>query len=78
MAAKHSASPTSYRAFFHGLGHEDQFPMPGTSARYGFRKEKITGTRRNGRDAPLMAVRVITPLDPGGPPKPTLTAARHG
>jgi hypothetical protein len=34
MAAKHSASPTSYRAFFHGLGHEDQFPPRRLNARY--------------------------------------------
>ncbi len=39
-----------------GSGHEDQFPVPGASARYGFRKETITGTRRNGQDAPIPAV----------------------
>jgi hypothetical protein len=35
-----------------GKGHEDQFPVSGTSARYGFRKETISGTRGNDEDAP--------------------------
>ena len=52
MAAKHSASPTSYRAFFHGLGHQERFPPTRLSAGAGFRKETIAGMRRNGRDAP--------------------------
>jgi hypothetical protein len=36
------------------------------SARYGFRKKTITGTRRNGRDAPIPDLRVIT-IRPQGP-----------
>jgi hypothetical protein len=36
MAAKHSASPTSYRAFFHGLGHEERFPPRRLNVRYRF------------------------------------------
>jgi hypothetical protein len=47
-------------SFSHSLGHEDQFPVPGMSARYGFRKETITGTRGNDADAPIPAVRRIT------------------
>jgi len=27
MAAKHNASPTSYRAFFHGLGQKQAFAV---------------------------------------------------
>jgi len=38
-------------------GHEDQFPMPGTSARYGFRKGTFAGMRRYDEDAPIPAVR---------------------
>jgi hypothetical protein len=37
-------------------GHEDQFLVPGMSPRYGFRKETIAGTRRNGQDAPNLSV----------------------
>src|SRR5580700_4020832 len=33
-------------------GHEERFPPPTLRARYGFRKETISGIRRNGRDAP--------------------------
>jgi hypothetical protein len=39
------------------LGHEERFPPTRLSARYGFRKETIAGMRRNGRDAPIPAVR---------------------
>jgi hypothetical protein len=46
------------------LGHEDQFPVPGTSARYRFRKETITGTRGNDEDAPFPAVRETARFDP--------------
>jgi len=38
------------------MGHEEQFPPPRLSARYGFRKETIAGMHRNGRDAPKAAV----------------------
>ena len=33
------------------MGHEEPFPPPRLSAGCGFRKETITGMRRNGRDA---------------------------
>jgi hypothetical protein len=54
LAAKHSASPTSYRAFSHSLGHEERFPPTRLNAGCGFRKETIAGMRRNGRDAPIL------------------------
>jgi len=38
-------------------GHEERFPPTRLSAGYGFRKETIAGIRRNGRDAPIPAVR---------------------
>jgi hypothetical protein len=41
-----------------GKGHEDQFLVPGTSARYGFRKETFAGMHRNGQDAPIPALRM--------------------
>ena len=41
------------------MGHEERFPATRLSAGYGFRKETLAGTRRNGRDAPL-------PDTPGG------------
>ena len=37
------------------MGHEERFPLTRLSAGYGFRKETIAGTRRNGRDAPKPA-----------------------
>jgi hypothetical protein len=47
-----------------GLGHEERFPPTRLSAGYGFRKETIAGMRRNGRDAPIPAIR-ITAMEPG-------------
>jgi len=46
-------------------GHEERFPPTRLSAGYGFRKETIAGMRRNGRDAPIPAVRgtAIEPLE---------------
>jgi hypothetical protein len=45
-------------------GHEERFPPTRLSAGCGFRKETIAGMRRNGRDAPLPAVRRTTgPVD---------------
>jgi len=38
-------------------GHKERFPPTRLSAGYGFRKETIAGTRRNGRDAPIPAGR---------------------
>jgi hypothetical protein len=40
-----------------GVGHEEQFPPPRLSAGFGFRKETIAGMHRNGRGAPITAVR---------------------
>ena len=40
-----------------GKGHEERFPLTRLSAGYGFRKETITGMRRNGQDAPKPAIR---------------------
>ena len=57
MTAKHSASPTSYRAFSHSLGHEDAFPRPRLSARCRFSQRTFAGTWGNGRDAPTTAIR---------------------
>jgi hypothetical protein len=42
------------------LGHEERFPPTRLSAGCGFRKETIAGMRRNGRDAPVPAVRPRT------------------
>jgi hypothetical protein len=42
------------------VGHEERFPPPRLSAGCGFRKETIAGMRRNGRDAPIPAVREAT------------------
>jgi hypothetical protein len=39
------------------LGHEERFPPTRLSAGCGFRKETIAGMRRNGRDAPIPAIR---------------------
>src|SRR5215472_14992753 len=38
------------------VGHEERFPATRLSAGYGVRKETITGTRCNGRDAPKPVV----------------------
>ena len=45
--------------------HEERFPQTRMSAGCGFRKETIVGMRRNGRDAPIPAVRAaaIKPLE---------------
>jgi hypothetical protein len=42
-----------------GLGHEERFPPIRLSGGCGFRKETISGMRRNGRDAPIPAVRGV-------------------
>jgi len=39
------------------VGHEERFPPTRLSAGCGFRKETIARIRRNGRDAPIPAVR---------------------
>ncbi len=41
------------------FGHEERFPPTRLSAGCGFRKETIAGMRRNGRDAPIPAVRRV-------------------
>ena len=38
-------------------GHEERFPPLRLGAGYAFRKETIAGTSRNGRDAPIQAIR---------------------
>ena len=52
MTAKHSASPTSYRAFSHSLGHFERFPPPRLSGRFAFCEETFAGTCGNEEDAP--------------------------
>jgi len=52
-------APNQFQAMA-GVGHEERFPPPRLSAGYGFRKETIAGMRRNGRGAPIPAVRVTT------------------
>jgi hypothetical protein len=52
MTAKHSASPTSYRAFSHSLGHEDPFPPRWLNVRCVIRHGTFAETNGNGRDAP--------------------------
>jgi hypothetical protein len=47
------------------MGHEERFLPPRLSAGCGFRKETIARTRRNGRDAPLPAIRRNE--EPAGP-----------
>jgi hypothetical protein len=39
------------------VGHEERFPPLRLSAGSGFKKETISGMRRNGRDAPIAAIR---------------------
>ena len=50
-----------------GMGHEERFPPPRLSAGYGFRKETIAGTRRNGRDAPIRVIPEVAIELPGTP-----------
>ena len=45
-----------------GVGYEDAFPRPKLSARYVIRQETLAGTRGNGREAPIQAVRG-TPIE---------------
>jgi hypothetical protein len=47
-----------------GMGHDDAFPRPRLSARCRFSEGTLAGTRGNGRDAPIPAVRgvAIEPL----------------
>jgi hypothetical protein len=39
------------------VGHEDAFPRPRLSARCRFSQGTFAGTRGNGRDAPISALR---------------------
>jgi hypothetical protein len=48
---------------------EELFPPSGLTAGYGFRKETIAGVRHNGRDAPIPAIRRLTPRTAGGRPE---------
>jgi hypothetical protein len=55
MAEKHSAPPTSYDAFFHGLGHWLSPPTSvGGSAIV--RSADVAGTFRGDADAPKLAI----------------------
>jgi len=68
-----------------GMGHEERFPATRLSAGYGFRKETLAGTRRNGRDAPIPDFPALA-LETGrtdalrtfdsGPTKPALATRR--
>jgi hypothetical protein len=58
------------------LGHEERFPPTKLSAGYGFRKETIAGMRRNGRDAPIPAVR-STMMEPPGLTHLRTSCPRH-
>src|ERR1043166_6327571 len=60
QAGKHTESFTLDDAFFHGLGHEDQFAGSPPSDRYRCGETTFARTRSNGRDAPIPAVRVWT------------------
>src|SRR6266851_6097928 len=67
--------PTTYPTA--AQGHEERFPPPTLSGRRRFSQGTFAGTRGNGRDAPIPAVRMTTGsarVDP----KPTSTAAGHG
>jgi hypothetical protein len=55
MTAKHSASPTSYRAFSHSLGQKERLPPPRLSAGCRFTKEPIAGMRPTGETRRLRA-----------------------
>ena len=46
-----------------GVGHEDAFLRPRLNARYRFSKGTLAGTRGNGRDAPIAAVRRMSGTD---------------
>ena len=37
-------------------GHKERYPPSSLSAGFAFRKETITGSRRNGRDAPMIGI----------------------
>ncbi len=56
MAEKHSASPTSHDTFFHGLGHEDQFPPPSLSGRYRLSEATFAAMGRKEEDAPKAVI----------------------
>ena len=48
------------------MGHEEPFPPPMLSGRYGFGYRAFAGLRRNEEDAPIPAVHATTtePLEP--------------
>ena len=43
-----------------GKGHEERFPLTRLDASCGFRKETIAGMRRNGRNAPIAVIDLMT------------------
>jgi hypothetical protein len=56
MAKKRSAPPTSYEAFFHGLGHEDLFLPLRLSARSVIRQRTLTCRCKHRADPALHLV----------------------
>ena len=46
MTEKHSAPPTSYDAFFHGLGQIQRFPKPRPNGRCQLRKRSVAADDR--------------------------------
>jgi len=59
------------------VGHEDPFPPHRLNARCPLSKETFAGTRGNGRDAPISAIRQLTPQDRrGSTRKPPFPHAR--
>ena len=57
MAAHHPTELARRVLRTPGLGHEQRFLPPTLDARCRFSHETFTGTRGNGRDAPIGAVR---------------------
>jgi hypothetical protein len=53
----HPLGPRYFALGMAAMGHEERFPPTRLSAGCGFRKETITGMRRDGRDAPIPDLR---------------------
>jgi hypothetical protein len=65
MTASHLPGQSSVLPWMSAKGHEDAFPRPRLSARYRFSQGTFAGTRGNGRDAPISALRG-TAIEPQG------------
>jgi hypothetical protein len=59
------------------MGHEERFPATRLGAGYGFRKETLAGTRRNGRDAPMNAGPITGSTARARPASETLPGSGH-